>query len=102
MKDILDQVRRRLTGRVDPPAADPFRTYELQARLTRLAREMEALDRDRVPRFALGHHARAATRAYDQTLVEACVLAGVPVPPVKDACDRLQAEASLAQAGWSG
>ena len=101
MKDILDQVRRRLTGRVDPPAADPFRTFELQARLTRLAREMETLDRDRAPRFALGHHARAATRAYDQTLAEACVLAGVPVPPVKDACDRLQAEASLAQAGWS-
>ena len=101
MKDLLDQVRRRLTGRVDRPTADPFRTFELQARLSRLAREMEALDRESVPRFALRHHARAATRAYDQTLVEACALAGLPVPTGNDVSDRLQAEASLAQAGWT-
>jgi len=101
MKDLLDHVRRCLTGRVGQGASDPFRTLELQARLSRLAKEMETLDREPSPRFALGHHAQAATRAYDQTLAEACELAGLPVPRGEGACDRLLAEASLSQAGWT-
>jgi hypothetical protein len=101
VKDLVDQVRRSLTGRVERPSPDPFKTLELQARLSRLAGEMNALDRESSPRFALRHHALAATRAYDQTLAEACALAGLPAPPGDGAADRLLAEARLLQAGWT-
>ena len=101
MKDLVDQVRRSLTGRVERPCQDPFKTLELQARLTRLADEMTALDRESSPRFALRHHAMAATRAYDQTLAAACALAGLPVSPGDGSSDRLLAEARLLQAGWT-
>ena len=101
MKDLVDQVRRSLTGRMERPCQDPFRTLELQARLSRLADEMNALDRESSPQFARRHHALAATRAYDQTLAEACALAGLPVAVGDGACDRLLAEARLLQAGWT-
>lgn len=101
MHDLVDRVRRGLTGRLRRPPQDPFKTLALQARLSRLAGEMDALSRGPSPHFAAGHHARAATRAYDETLAEACALAGLPVPPVDRACDRLLAEASLMQAGWT-
>ena len=101
MKDVLDHVRRRLTGRVARAAPDPFRTLELQARLSRLGKEMETLGGEPAPRFARRHHGQAATRAYDQTLTEACRLAGLPVTQVDSPGDRLLAEASLVQAGWS-
>ncbi len=90
-----------MTGRTERPAQDPFRTLALQARLTRLVGEMDALDREPSPRFAMRHHAQAATRAYDQTLAEACALAGLPVPAGHSAADRLLAEARLVQAGWT-
>lgn len=99
--DLVDHVRRGLAGRLRRPAQDPFKTLTLQARLSRLAGEMEALRSEPSPNFALGHHARAATRAYDETLAEACALAGLPVPSTDGACDRLLAEASLIQAGWT-
>ena len=101
MKDLLHQVRRRVVGRAAPPAADPFKTLELQARLTRLARELEELECGSSPRFAVGHHARAAMRAYDRTLADACELVGLPVPPGDGPAARLLAEASLLNAGWS-
>ena len=103
MKDLLDTVRRRMTGRGQPvtPDPDPFRTLALQARLTRLVGEMAALDRDPSPRFARAHHARAACRAYDQTLAEACEVAGLPVPTGSGPESRLLAEAGLLQAGWT-
>ncbi len=89
-----------MSGRVQPPVLDPFRTLAVQSRLSRLAREMEALDNERAPRFAMRHHALAATRAYDQTLAEACALAGLTLA-VDGPADRLLAEASLVQAGWT-
>jgi len=101
MKDLLDQVRRCLTGRPRRVPADPFRTLELQARLSRLSREIELLDLEPAPRFALGHHAQAAIRAYDQTLADACRLQGLPTPDGNGATDRLLAEAALSQAGWT-
>ena len=101
MKDLLDQVRRRVAGRAARPAADPFRTLALQARLTRLRCEIEELERGASPRFAVGHHAQAAMRAYDQTLAEACELMGLPVPTGDGPSSRLLAEASLLHAGWS-
>ena len=103
MKDLLDTVRRRMTGRGQPatPDPDPFRTLALQARLTRLVGEMAALDRDPSPRFARAHHARAACRAYDQRLAEACEVAGLPVPTGSGPESRLLAEAGLLQAGWT-
>jgi len=101
MRDLLDRVRRRLTGRTGRIAVDPFRTLELQTRLSRLSREIELLDREPTPRFAMGHHARAAIKAYDQTLAEACRLQGLPVPQGEGATDRLLAEAALLQAGWT-
>lgn len=103
MKDLLETVRRRMTGRGQPAATDPdpFETLALQARLTRLAGEMAALDSDSSPRFARAHHARAACRAYDQTLAEACAVAGLPVPSGSGADARLLAEAGLLQAGWT-
>lgn len=101
MKDVLDRVRRRLIGRVGHAAPDPFRTLELQARLSRLSKEMEALGCEPTPRFARRHHGQAATRAYDQTLAESCRVAGLAVPHVDGPSERLLAEASLLQAGWS-
>ncbi len=101
VKDLVDHVRKNLTGRFRRPAQDPFRTLTLQARLSRLADEMEALDRESAPNFARRHHAQAVTGAYDQTLAEACALAALPVPPGGGAFDRLLAEASLIQAGWT-
>jgi len=101
VKDLVERMRRSMTGRVERPTQDPFRTLELQARLSRLAGEMDTLDRTHSPRFALRHHAQAATRAYDQTLAEACALAELPVPSGNRPSDRLLAEASLLQAGWT-
>ena len=90
MKDLVDRMRRSMTGRPERAALDPFRTLELQARLSRLAREMDALDRSHSP-----------PRAYDQTLAEACARAELPVPSGNRPSDRLLAEASLLQAGWT-
>jgi len=101
VRDLVEQVRRAIAGRVEQPVQDPFATLDLQARLSRLAAEMDALEHQQSPRFALRHHAEAATRAYDQTLAEACALAGLPVPSGRAAADRLLAEASLLQAGWT-
>ena len=101
MKDLLEHVRRCLTGPTGRVPADPFRTLELQTRLSRLSREIELLDREPTPRFAMGHHAQAALRAYDQTLAEACALQGLPPPEGDGPTDRLLAEAALLQAGWT-
>lgn len=101
MKDLVDQVRRSLTDRFRRPCHDPFRTLTLQARLSRLAAEMAALDRETSPNFARRHHAQAVTQAYDETLAEACALANLPISSPGGRCDRLLAEATLTQAGWN-
>ncbi|HZG96736.1 MAG TPA: hypothetical protein VEY14_00560 [Nocardioidaceae bacterium] len=100
MKDLLDRVRIAVVSRLSPTPPDPFRTLELQARLTRLVGQMDTLSGEQSARFALGHHARAINRAYDETLVEACALIGVPVA-LENSASRLLAEGHLIQAGWT-
>ncbi len=100
VKDILDRVRSAVVNRLAPSAPDPFRTLELQARLSRLVSQMDTLSCEQSTRFALGHHARATSRAYDETLVEACALIGVPVV-LENSASRLLAEGHLVQAGWT-
>ena len=91
----------RLTGIAPAPAPDPFRTLELQQRLTRLSREIWVHSNGASHEFASGFHGRAALMAYDRTLDEACVLAGIPLPEGEGSTRRLLAEAALCQAGWS-
>lgn len=100
MPGLIDRVRRRIhrLGRRSP---DPFITLELQVRLSRLSAELDALARGETPTFALGHHARAATLAYEATLAEACALIGEDVPEGSGASRRLVMEACLVNAGWS-
>jgi hypothetical protein len=100
VKDLLDRVRSAVVSRMSPAAPDPFRTLELQARLSRLVAEMDTLSDGRSTRFALGHHARATSRAYDETLAEACALIGTPIT-LENAGSRLLAEGLLVQAGWT-
>jgi hypothetical protein len=90
----------RLTGIAPAPAPDPFRTLELQQRLTRLSREIWVHSNSGGHEFASGFHSRAALLAYDRTLDEACQAAGVPVPDGEGPTRRLMAEATLCQAGW--
>lgn len=100
VKDLLDRVRIAVVSRLAPATPDPFRTLELQARLSRLASQMDTLSGEQSTRFALGHHARAISRAYDETLVEACALIGVTIA-LDNAASRLLAEGHLIQAGWT-
>jgi hypothetical protein len=80
--------------------ADPFETLALQSRLSRLAREMRALDDPSSRGFGTWHHTRAAQEAYERTLDDACRLARVDVEPGRGAAHRLIAEAMLESAGW--
>lgn len=98
---LLDRVRRRLPSRRH--AVDPFLTLELQARLTRLATELDDMGSGRRAVFALAHHAEAATRAYEMTLAEACRLIGAPVPEPSVARESriLLMAAELWRAGWT-
>ena len=101
MPRLLVTIWSRLTGISPPPAPDPFRTLELQQRLTRLSREIWVHSNSAGNEFASGFHTRAALIAYDRTLDEACQLAGVPVLEGEGSARRLMAEAALSQAGWS-
>ncbi|CAN5498856.1 hypothetical protein BH18ACT8_BH18ACT8_00010 [soil metagenome] len=74
---------------------------QMQARLSRLATEMQQMAQQSTPQFARGHHGRAVSLAYDKTLLQACELAGVPVPDEDGGpATRLLAEANLLRAGW--
>lgn len=101
MRHLVNYLRNRLTGVSPEPAPDPFRTLELQHRLTRLSREIWVHSNGGSHEFASGFHGRAALLAYDRTLDEACQLAGVPLPEDEGSTRRLLAEAALCQAGWS-
>lgn len=102
MRDLVTHfLRRTLSGLRLEPAPDPFRTLELQQRLSRLSAELVMLQDESGQVYAAGHHLRAALLAYDQTLREACLLVGVPVGESTGPADRLMAEAGLAQAGWT-
>ncbi len=102
MRELLDQLHRTLSGRAGRPTTDDFKTHQIRARLSRLTTEMQHMVQQTTPQFALGHHARAVSLAYDKTLLEACELAGVPLPEDDGGgpATRLLAEASLLQAGW--
>lgn len=93
---------RRLVRKWRSPGPDPFATLELQTHLTRLSAELRDLQRERVPRFAIHHHAEAATRAYEMTLADACRLIGIPPAEGRDRDARiLLMEAELVGAGWA-
>jgi hypothetical protein len=98
---VVVSLARWLRPRVAPP--DPFRVLELQARLTRLSRELERLDqpaRAGARGFAPAFHLRAALLAYERTLQESCWLAEIPVT-VDGIAGRLLAELELREAGWT-
>ena len=101
MRRLVTTLWNRLTGISPAPAPDPFRTLELQQRLTRLSREIWVHSNSGGHEFASGFHSRAALLAYDRTLEEACQLAGAPLPEGEGSARRLMAEASLLQAGWN-
>lgn len=100
MPGLMDRVRRRVL-RLGRRAPDPFATLELQVRLSRLAAELDRLAAGDAAAYAQGHHARAATMAYEATLAEACVLVGEDVPPGGGPSRRLLMEACLVNAGWT-
>lgn len=103
MADILERLRRSFPALVPllpVPPPDPFQTLELQIRLTRLSQELNSLNVDKTCEFAAGHHSRAATMAYEQTLTDACRLVGMPVENTEGPAGRLLAEANLFRAGW--
>lgn len=80
---------------------DPFATLSVQLRLERLARELEELAA-RPRQAARSHHLRVAAAAYDDVLVEACRLAGIPttlLPPGRPG--RLERETALRARGWN-
>ncbi len=101
MPSLIQRVRRRVP-RWRRRAPDPFAVLELQLTLGRLTAELDTLARAGGTVFALAHHAEAATRAYDQTLAEACRLVGAPVPQNGPRSSRrLLMEAELVNAGWT-
>lgn len=100
MRDLVERIRRRLPGVFPERGPDPFQTLALQARLTRLASEIQSLDGEPGLTFAGNHHSRAAQMAYEQTLDDACRLIGVPVEG-GGPTHRLMAEARLIHAGWT-
>jgi hypothetical protein len=73
----------------------------LQMRLSRLAVEIERLDAGAEPRFARGHHLRAAMEAYERTLDDCCRLVGLPVVEGRGPAHRLLAETRLHEVGWT-
>jgi hypothetical protein len=86
---------------------DPFEALEVQMALTRLDQEIKELRRNGRDDFAGAHHLRAAVKAYDYVLDEACRLAGVAAPggstyPLGPAAgiQRMLAEAELQARGW--
>lgn len=108
----LRRALRRLPGRPavsrprKPVVVDVFDTLRVQSRLGAVADEILRLESDRSV-FARASRLRAALRAYDDLLTEACRLAGVrldavgPVDyPFVDAA-REKAELELASRGWS-
>jgi hypothetical protein len=80
---------------------DPFSALEVQLALSRLEHEISALLADGSERFAQGHHLQAAMLAYEQALLEACRLAGVPSLPEGRRLRRVMAEAELRVRGWT-
>ncbi len=102
MPIVGQRLRRVLPSLFFPPRPniDPFRTLELQTRLSRLAAALERLDRAGPERFALAFHVNTTLMAYAATLDEACALMALPLAEGCDPVRRLLAEGSLRAAGW--
>jgi hypothetical protein len=102
MRWLLPRLRR------PAPPPDPFEVLRVQMRLAVLAEEVRALERSHDV-YARGHHLAATEAAYDAMLIEACRLAGVPIPGqagrvstlVQDEGERFREEVELAARGWS-
>ncbi|TDE07931.1 hypothetical protein [Jiangella asiatica] len=93
--------RRRAGGRGAPCIMpDPFQTLNVQLRLSRVVGEIRRLECDQ-GRWARAHHLAAATRAYDDLLLDAARLAGVPVPDAPAPVRRVMIESALRHDGWS-
>jgi hypothetical protein len=105
--------RKRFVATAGP---DPFVILEVQQRLSVIATELRVLESAGadLTYWARAHRIHTRRSAYDQLLVEACQLAGVPDPrPVPDRVtfgnelriyrnedERFRAEIELAARGW--
>lgn len=93
--------RRRAESRAASLAgSDPFATLNVQVGLTRIAAEIRYLESDQ-GRWARAHHLVAATAAYDDLLLEAARLCGLPVADAPPPIRRLILESQLRHDGWS-
>ncbi|MBO3085290.1 hypothetical protein [Cellulomonas fengjieae] len=95
----------RLAARLRPPRPpeyDPFMTLRVQERLGAVADHVRALERD-PHTFARAERIIASQLAYDQLLLEACLLAGVEVKQAAkgDPAERFREEVELASRGWA-
>jgi hypothetical protein len=82
---------------------DPFRTYEVQLRLTALSARIREPE-DRGNRFSRARRRQAALSAYDDALAEACRLAGAPLyrlPGMDRDVGRQLEELALDDRGWT-
>lgn len=101
MSTSLTHLARAVLRRHRPlPGPDPFASLDVQYRLGRVAAEIRHLELDD-GRWARAHHRRAAEAAYDDLLVEACRLAGIPVPDTLAAVRRVIVEGDLRSRGWT-
>jgi hypothetical protein len=85
----------------EPP--DPFLTLETQLRLGRLAGQLRILDESE-HRFGNRRRRRVTLAAYDETLEQACRLAGAPRyrdPNDDPEVNRQMTELALGDRGWS-
>lgn len=97
--------RERQARRHPPPPPDPFAALHLQLRLAALAAQVRAIETDR-RMWARARRLEAVQAAYDALLLDACRLAGLPVPETTGwgrltEVERLDDELALVQAGWS-
>ena len=98
---------RRRRRRGDP---DPLDVLRMQRRLGVLAAEIQALEATGADStyWARAHRIRSRQTAYDQLLIEACVVAGVTgcrpspgIPGQRNEQERFRVEMELAARGWS-
>ncbi len=97
----LERLASRVRGR-RRSHPDPFTALRVQMRLAALSRELQWLE-DAPAIYARAHRIAAVRAAYDDLLLEACLLAGVDVPPDarRGAAERWRQEAALTEHGWS-
>jgi hypothetical protein len=116
IRAALRRVRRRWSVRSVADMPDPFTILQMQHRLSLIASELRELEAEQADLiyYARAHRIHTRRSAYDQLLVEACKLAGVPTPRPKPGSgtegnelsvyrsedERFSAEIELAARGW--